>query len=164
MLGLLFIVGWVLIGLTLIVVAMSGGPSQARERVLHAQSRRGRRASGVLIGLVLLAFGAAIPTLVVAGNKDEPRAGDAAIKLNASEEHGRELFGRTCNQCHTLAEANTVGKVGPNLDVLKPPKSLTLNAIQAGRAQGNGRMPAQLLQGHDAEDVAAFVAKVAGKQ
>jgi mono/diheme cytochrome c family protein len=164
MLGVLFIGGWVLIGLTLIIVAMSGGPSQARERVLHAQSRRGRRVTGVFIALVLAAFAAAIPTLVIAGNKDSRSAGDAGIKLNASEERGRELFGRTCQQCHTLAEADTVGRVGPNLDVLKPPKSLTLNAIQQGRAQGNGRMPAQLLQGNDATDVANFIAKVAGKQ
>ena len=37
-----------------------------------------------------------------------------------------------------------------------------LNAIQNGRARGNGQMPAQLYTGQDAEDVAEYVARVAG--
>jgi mono/diheme cytochrome c family protein len=37
-----------------------------------------------------------------------------------------------------------------------------LNAIENG-GTGQGRMPAGLLQGEDAEDVAAYVASVAGQ-
>ncbi|MDX6659290.1 MAG: hypothetical protein QOJ55_112, partial [Solirubrobacteraceae bacterium] len=44
------------------------------------------------------------------------------------------------------------------------PKSLVLNAIEQGRARGVGRMPAALLQVQDAQDVAAYVSKVAGRQ
>ena len=37
-----------------------------------------------------------------------------------------------------------------------------LNAIEEGRARGHGQMPALLYQGKEAEDVADFVAAVAG--
>ena len=37
-----------------------------------------------------------------------------------------------------------------------------LNAILEGRARGIGQMPALLYQGKEAQDVAAFVAAVAG--
>jgi mono/diheme cytochrome c family protein len=56
-----------------------------------------------------------------------------------------------------------VGKVGPNLDQLRPPKALILDAIKNGRARGQGQMPAGLVDGQDAQDVADFVAKVAGR-
>jgi len=38
-----------------------------------------------------------------------------------------------------------------------------LNAILEGRARGLGQMPAQLYQGREAEEVADFVAAVAGR-
>ena len=38
-----------------------------------------------------------------------------------------------------------------------------LDAIQKGRAQGNGQMAAGLYEGEDAEDVAAYVAKAVGQ-
>jgi len=161
---ILFIGFWVTVGLVLFVIALTGGPGQARERVLQAQGRTGRRVAVGAITLVFAAFGVVLPALVIAGNERQTRAGNADVKLTASEQRGRELFGRTCNQCHTLAAAKTVGRVGPNLDTLKPPKSLVLDAMANGRARGIGRMPAQLLQGHDASDVAAYVAKVAGRQ
>ena len=86
-----------------------------------------------------------------------------------------ELFGQNCGVCHTLAAANGIGKVGPNLDTLKPPQKLVLDTINNGCVQnpppnsaqaclGEGTMPAQLLQGKDAQDVASFVARVAGKE
>ncbi len=163
-LPLVFIAIWVVAALALVSVAMFGGVSQARERILHSQSRRGRRVTGLLVAAVFIGMGIAVPALVVAGNEDANTAGAARVKLNAAQRHGRELFGRTCNQCHTLAAANTVGKVGPNLDMLKPKAPLILDAIKNGRARGIGRMPAQLLQGQDARDVASFVAAVAGRQ
>ncbi len=39
---------------------------------------------------------------------------------------------------------------------------LVLSAIKEGRALGRGNMPALLYQGKEAEDVAEFVAAVAG--
>jgi mono/diheme cytochrome c family protein len=165
MIGVILFIGfWVVVGLTLFVIAVSGGPRGARERVLQSQSRRGRRTAAVVILIVCLAFGVALPALVIANDQDQTKAGRADVKLTAAEKRGRELFGRTCNQCHTLAASKTVGRVGPNLDDLHPPKSLVLNAIEQGRARGIGRMPAALLQGQDAQDVAAYVSKVAGRQ
>ena len=41
-------------------------------------------------------------------------------------------------------------------------KALVLNAVAEGRARGLGQMPALLYQGREAEEVADFVAAVAG--
>lgn len=161
--ALLFIGGWVLLGLVVFFIAVSGGPRRARER-LYGQSRGARRATIAVVTVVFVGMGIAVPALVIAGNEQDDEAGRARVKLNASQERGRELFGRTCNQCHTLAAAHTAGTIGPNLDKLKPPRSLVLDAIVNGRARGQGRMPAQLLQGRDARDVASFVAAVAGRE
>jgi mono/diheme cytochrome c family protein len=101
---------------------------------------------------------------VIAG--DKRKKDDAAANLynlTAAEQHGRELFGERCRNCHTLKAANAVAQVGPNLDQLRPPKALVLNAIHNGRAKGNGQMAADLVEGQDAEDVASFVAKAVGQ-
>ena len=42
------------------------------------------------------------------------------------------MFGEHCGVCHTLAAANAVGKVGPNLDVIQPTEQLTLHTIMYG--------------------------------
>lgn len=163
-LPLAFIGAWVVIAVALLLVALSGGPSRARERVLQSHTRRGRRVTGAVIAAVIVGMGIAVPALVIAESGHEDQAGAARVHLNPAQERGRELFGHTCNQCHTLAAANTVGRVGPNLDQIKPNQALVLDAINHGRDRGKGRMPAQLLQGRDAQDVASFVGAVAGKQ
>ena len=38
-----------------------------------------------------------------------------------------------------------------------------LNAVALGRVRGAGTMPAQLVRGQDAQDVADFVSAVAGR-
>jgi mono/diheme cytochrome c family protein len=149
--ALLFIGAWVLLGLTVFFIAISGGPRGARER-LYGQSKVSRRVIATVVALVFV------------GNERDDEAGAARIKLSKSQERGRELFGQVCQQCHTLKAANAVGMTGPDLDQLKPPKSLVLDAIINGRARGQGTMPAGLYTGQDAEDVASFVAAVAGKQ
>ncbi len=83
--------------------------------------------------------------------------------LTASEKHGRELFGQRCANCHTLKAANAIAEIGPNLDQLRPHKALVLDAIEKGRANGNGQMAANLYTGQDAEDVPRFVAKAVGR-
>src|SRR5438132_5660121 len=148
MLGLILLIAFlVVVGLGLFVIALSGGPRGARAKVLQTQSRRGRRNVVAVIAFVCLAFGIAVPALVIASDEHQDKAGRADVKLTAAEKRGRVLFGHTCNQCHTLAASKTVGRVGPNLDNLRPPEALILNAIAQGRARGIGRMPAQLLQG-----------------
>ncbi len=171
----LFIAFWVLLGLGLFVVAARGGIG-ARRDTARAPSRRGVRAATVVFVIVYIAFGAIIPIAILAGNHASASGQIGGLRLTAAEKRGRTLFGQSCAQCHTLAAANAVGKVGPNLDQLKPPASLVLNTINNGCLQtppanstaqsclGQGVMPAQLLSGKDAQDVAAFVGRVAGNE
>ena len=120
---------------------------------------------------IVVAFGVTVPTLVLAFN-GEHKAGVAVggLRLSASEQRGRDLFARSCAVCHTLAAVKAVGRVGPNLDIrvgadiasASGRRALVLSAISEGRARGLGQMPAQLYQGREAEEVAEFVAAVAG--
>jgi mono/diheme cytochrome c family protein len=90
--------------------------------------------------------------------------------LNNEEQKGRELFAHACGVCHTLAAVKTVGRTGPNLDIRVGDdvpteagrRALVLSTILEGRAIGLGDMPAELYVGREAEDVAKFVAAVAG--
>jgi mono/diheme cytochrome c family protein len=160
---------WALLGLGVFFVAMRGGPRGARQ-ALHTDSRIGQRA--VILGVVvLIAFGVAVPTLVLAFNGEHKAAvAVGGVRLSASEQRGRELFARACAVCHTLAAVKAVGRIGPNLDVrvgddiatASGRRALVGNAISEGRARGLGQMPAQLYQGREAEEVAEFVAAVAG--
>ena len=70
---------------------------------------------------------------------------------------GRQLFAENCSNCHQLAAANAVGKVGPNLDVLRPNAALIEDAVRNGRAAVPARCPPGLLSGQQLKDVAAFV-------
>jgi mono/diheme cytochrome c family protein len=158
-----FILTWILLGVGLLFIALSGGPTGARER-LQSQSRGGRRFAFVGFALALLLLGVALPAAIIAQVKDRndvPKANVA--NLTAREQQGRTLFGDRCRNCHSLAAANATAKVGPNLDQLRPPKNLVLDAIENGRARGNGQMAADLVEGEDAEAVAAFVAKAVGQ-
>lgn len=142
----------------------------------YADGRGGRAALNLTLVAVYLGFGAAIPLLLLTGNHSNASAQVGGIPLNQSEKDGRTLFGEHCGVCHTLLAANAVGKVGPNLDTLRPPEELVLHTIQNGCLQnppspsspetclGYGNMPANVLQGKQAEDVAQFVGKVAGHE
>jgi cytochrome c5 len=158
-----FLAFWIVVALVLVFVALRGGPRGARD-TLQSQSRRGRRAAVVLFTVFYLAVGVAVPVALGIGNHDSANANvsGASIHLTAQERQGREIFGTRCASCHTLAAAHADGKVGPNLDVLKPPKALILDALVNGRQRGNGTMPAGLVQGPEAQAVAAFVAQAAG--
>jgi len=114
----------------------------------------------------LLAIPLAAAALVAAGCGGEETTGlDGASRSN-----GRELFVPTCGSCHTLAEAGTAGTVGPNLDeALGYPCKQgfaedTIYSVVLGQIDlAQGTMPADLVTGQDAVDVAAYVASVAGK-
>ena len=73
---------------------------------------------------------------------------------------GKSLFTNTCGGCHKLKDAGTTGNVGPDLDSLAP---LTAERVAKQIENGGGAMPAKLLTGQDAANVAAYVASVAGK-
>ena len=86
--------------------------------------------------------------------------------------NGKALFTQKCGTCHVLSRADTQGQTGPSLD----------DAFRAALASGMNRetvegivhkqilhprassaMPAGLVEGQDADDVAAYVAFAAHK-
>jgi mono/diheme cytochrome c family protein len=150
-------------------LAMRGGPRGAR-RSLHTESKVGQRF--VVLGvIVLVAFGLAVPALVLAFNgAHKASVAVGGLRLSAAQQKGRDLFAQSCAVCHTLAATKSVGRTGPNLDVrvgddIATPagrKALVESAIAEGRARGLGQMPAQLYTGREAAEVAEFVAAVAG--
>jgi mono/diheme cytochrome c family protein len=177
-----FIIPWVAAALAVVLVAMhkggtrSDGAGRGPHDAARAESKAGRRGLTAVI-VVVCAFGLVVPALVLAFNgAHKASVGAGGLRLNAEQQKGRELFSHACNLCHTLNGANAVGRTGPNLDKLiptiaasLPPKeaqadreAYVLSAVLEGRARGKGQMPALLYQGKEAEDVANFVAAVAG--
>lgn len=173
MLGvILFIAFWVVLAAGVFFFAGRRPAGERRERVM---TYRGSRALAVTMVFLYIAFGVAVPLLFLHGNHANANAQIGGNKLTAAEQRGRAIFAFRCGFCHTLAGANAIGKVGPNLDSLRPPYGLVLNTINYGclpnasgnskqSCLGNGVMPAAIIQGRDAADVAAFVAKVAGRE
>lgn len=165
---IIFLGFWILLALFVFFAAMrsgsQGGPAKA------GRSKTGQRF--LVLGIVvLIAFGLAVPAIVLAFNgahKSSVAAG--GVQLTPKERAGRELFAHSCAVCHSLAAVKSYARVGPNLDYrvgeqISTPagrKSLVENAIMEGRARGLGQMPALLYQGKEAEEVADFVAAVAG--
>jgi cbb3-type cytochrome c oxidase subunit III len=107
--------------------------------------------------------------------------GTGGVAAKGNTQNGKTLFTANCASCHTLGAAGASGKVGPNLD----------EAFAAMRASGKGtgsthfeestirqvvadqikypaqrdegvNMPANLVKGSEVDDVAAYVASVAG--
>lgn len=163
--ALAFILTFIVVGLVVVAAAFSGGRRQSGRP--PGPTRRNRRWVGIGVGIAVLLLGVLVPALVIASARDTKKA-PGGVQLSENDEAGREIFAQRCATCHTLAAANAVGKVGPNLDQLiggldpKGQKAFILNAIQQGRARGSGQMPAGLVDGQDAQNVAAFVAAVAG--
>src|SRR4051812_14958520 len=111
---------------------------------------------------------AVVPALSACGGVKDPQADVVA---------GKQMFVQKCGSCHTLNRAGTKGTTGPNLD----------QAFQQSIKEGFGTtavrgvvykqilypnrlknsdgilMPAKLVSGQDAHDVAAYVATVSSK-
>jgi mono/diheme cytochrome c family protein len=161
---IVFVAIFVVLGLTVVLAAMRSGRGVRGRR---PESRTARRAWGLGLGAAIVLVGLGLPVLVLVANADNhAKQGPSGVDLTSAEAHGRELFAKNCATCHTLAATHSVGRVGPNLDELgavqgKP--AFVLDAIKNGRARGMGQMPAGLLTGQDAKDVAQFVATVSGR-
>jgi cytochrome c553 len=154
---LLVIAPFVVAGIAVIFIAFSGGPSAARE----AYMTRGGRLFTAVIVLLYLALGVAVPAAVIA-SRGESEGGVGSLRTERASE-GKELFIANCKSCHNLDAVQAEGVTGPDLDELGGLDSQrVLNAIEKG-GTGQNRMPANLLQGQDAKDVAAYVARVAGQ-
>jgi len=133
----------------------------------HASSPR--VAKGLRVPLVGVALAAA---LVSSGC-------GAVAHMSSSEGHapdGKVLFKEHCGACHTLENAGTKGVIGPNLDstfgVVRAQgfDESTIRDVVRGQiaypetetATGGPGMPANLVEGQDADNVAEYVAKCAG--
>jgi mono/diheme cytochrome c family protein len=87
-------------------------------------------------------------------------------------QHGAKLFADRCAGCHTMDIVGAQGgatKVrdrervdGPNFNVRREDVDTVLYAIRNGGYSG-AIMPENIVVGKDAEDVAAFLAKYAGR-
>ena len=116
--------------------------------------------------LRLLALPLAVAALALAGCGGEETTGlEGADRTN-----GQELFQQTCAGCHTLADAGTAGTTGPNLDTSLGfscsqgfDEDTIFEVVHGQIDLGGPMMPADLVTGQDAVDVAAYVASVAGK-
>jgi len=99
----------------------------------------------------------------------------AALTTAGCGENGQEvdtpgatLFAERCAGCHTLEAAGTQGSsqkervAGPNLNNRRETKSQVLYAIRNGGFSG-AIMPQNIVVGKEAEAVADFVSKYAGK-
>jgi cytochrome c1 len=159
-----FLAPWLLVGIGVIFVSFSGGPGAAREAYLT----RGRRGFILLIVLVYIGIGVAIPAVVIASRGT--REGNSTVlsqnKLRDAKpdvQEGRTLFIESCAACHNLDAANARGVTGPDLDKIGTVTPARVeSAIRIG-GTGQLRMPAGLLEGQNAKDVAAYVSAVAGK-
>lgn len=157
-----FLAPFVLLGVGIIFVAFSGGPGRAREAYLT----RGGRFFRFSMVLIYVGLGLAVPALVIAASNQSEGGTPPLQHEEASSqlEEGKQLFRQTCATCHTLAAANAHGATGPNLDEIgEMTEDRVLQAIKIG-GTGQKRMPAGLLEGEDAEAVAAYVTAVAGQK
>lgn len=89
---------------------------------------------------------------------------------DANRSNGKSLFVTNCGSCHTLADAATAGTVGPNLDQAFGyscaqgfAEDTVFSVVHGQIGLAQGAMPADIVTGQDAVDVAAYVASVAGK-
>jgi mono/diheme cytochrome c family protein len=92
---------------------------------------------------------------------------------NADLVNGKEKFVQKCASCHALERANAGGVVGPNLDQAfdaareSGMNEDTIEGVvrrQIANVRRSSEMPANLVVGSDARDVAAYVAAVAGQR
>ena len=157
-----FVLAFLAVGVGVLFVAFSGGPSQARQAYLTG----GRRAFRFIIPAIYIGLGIAVPAIVIA-DRDRAEGGVGHLKDRKPTEEvkeGRDLFRQTCASCHSLAANNARGVTGPNLDQIgEVTKARVVRAIRVG-GTGQGRMPPQLLQGEDAEAVGAYLEQVAGQE
>jgi cbb3-type cytochrome c oxidase subunit III len=89
---------------------------------------------------------------------------------HADQGNGQKLYTAKCGGCHTLGNAGTHGTLGPNLDeAFAGPRrqgfaqATIQNVVLDQIREAVDPMPSNLVKGQDAQDVAFYVAQVAGK-
>jgi mono/diheme cytochrome c family protein len=103
-------------------------------------------------------------------------ASGCGVAQTGDTDRGRQLFVLKCGSCHTLTEAATRGAQGPDLDAAfaqaraegMDPDTIAgvvkaqVDNPRPSTSNPSTSMPAHLVSGDDLEDVAAYVASVAG--
>ena len=121
-----------------------------------------------------LALAAPIAALALAG----AGCGTGGVAAKGNTQSGEQLFKSHCAFCHTLASAGANGKTGPNLDDAfagvrrsgrdwhfqdSTIRQVVADQIKFPAQRDEGpNMPPNLVKGHEVDDVAAYVASVAG--
>ena len=137
---------------------------------------------GLRLPLSRLRAGATV--VLVAGGATLLSACTNTASSNPDLIQGKKLFAQKCGSCHVLNRAGTKGTVGPNLDlafqqplkdgmrrsgirgvvhdqILYPPN---FELDEGGkRPDGSQPMPAKIVTGDDADNIAAYVASVVSK-
>jgi mono/diheme cytochrome c family protein len=92
---------------------------------------------------------------------EESEGGKEGEEGGAQLAAGKTVFTTNCAGCHTLADADASGTVGPNLDELQPDEATVQHQVEVG----GGPMPAfkGTLSGEEITNVAEYVSTVAGK-
>ena len=116
------------------------------------------------------AFALAAGTLVACGSESIDL--DSGDQANARMQQGAELFADRCAGCHTLQAAGAEGSAfkvhdrervdGPNFNTRPVDRESVLYAIRNGGFSG-AIMPENIVVGEEAEAVADFLAKYAGR-
>ncbi len=156
-----FMVPWVLLGVGAIVFAVAGGRERRRGIPLPSWGGSVR----VLIPILYLLLGLAVPAIAIIA-QEEAVGGTGTLAAedgNEELERGKELFRSNCASCHTLAAVQAKGVTGPNLDRLGSVSRRRVLAAISNGGTGKLQMPAGLLDGENAQAVAAYVSRVAGK-
>jgi cytochrome c551 len=113
----------------------------------------------------------ALLLIAVAASATVAGCGTQGIQVpdNDPTHEGAQIFAERCSGCHTLTPAGTEGSAnrserqqGPNLDQRKETVNDVIYAIRNGGFSG-AIMPQNIVVGEDAQKVAAFVARYAGK-
>ncbi|MBI5104479.1 MAG: cytochrome c [Solirubrobacterales bacterium] len=123
--------------------------------------------------LMLLAALAASGTLVACGEGDVPPQTPKSLPNESADvKAGAALFSERCSGCHTLDAIDAEGSAtkvrdrervdGPNLNARAQTKDAVLYAIRNGGFSG-AIMPENIVVGKQAEQVAEFLVKYAGK-
>jgi mono/diheme cytochrome c family protein len=129
------------------------------------------RRMGAFFAVSIALVAGMLATVEVVGAEDEeqpaaeappagepaPPAGEPAPAASPGDPAaGAEVFAAAaCGSCHTLADADASGTVGPNLDNTKPPYELVIDRVTNGRGvmpSFSGQFSEQQIQ-----DVASYV-------
>lgn len=138
-----------------------------------------RKSTFVTFGVLIVLLAVVIPLWAFAVDGDSESGGRETPE---GMEEAKTLFQTNCGNCHALYAAETDGNFGPNLDDQLAPTGAPDTSTEAGQEavdgtaervlaaiengfQGTdrGRMPAGILSGAQAEEVADYVATVAGR-